>query len=41
MNSLLSSVGGIVPTGYATQRSRLYDGVMADSVLQEMVRENV
>eukprot|EP00347_Sterkiella_histriomuscorum_P008580 403344549 len=41
MNNLLNSVGGVIPSGFATQRSRVYDGVIQDSILQEIIKENV
>jgi len=41
MNNLLNPVGGLIPNGYATQRSRMYDGTMPESVLQEIIKENV
>lgn len=43
MNNLLSSVGpGILSSGLATTRSRPYDnGMMPDSILQEIIKENV
>lgn len=42
MNDLLSSVNGILPSGFSTTRSRMYDGgAVPDSVLQEIIKENV